>query len=225
MDCLLEGGQDRFYRFFGLLLSFAIRGHSGKDLLSDSEFGSDVLICLNFSLNFLFPLLLINCGKFLQMLLLPVIDCLHLLADRGALRIPDRVHQLAQHHGVSFRAHAVAMGVLDPILDKFDIALDLLLEYQCNLVGILSHNFLQLLGAHQLRGPLHLVLPELQWEFFLLKVCNHWWSVINRIGKWLDIDVTYLFLFFVESVHDMEVGRFNQLLVNLFFVGRFVFVE
>ena len=62
MDCLLEGGQDGFDWFFGLLLSLAIRGHPGKDLLSDSEFGSDVLVCLDFSLNFILSLLLIDRG-------------------------------------------------------------------------------------------------------------------------------------------------------------------
>ena len=100
---------------------------------------------------------------------MPVIDCLHLLTDRGALRVPDRVHELTEHHGVSLRARTMTMGVLYPILDEFDIASDLLFEYQRDLIGIFRHDFLQLLGAHQLRGPFHLILAELHWEIFLLK--------------------------------------------------------
>ena len=92
------------------------------------------------------------------------------------------------------------MWVRDPVFDDLCVALHFIFEDLGDFLGVVGHHPLQLLGLHQLSGPLHLVLMELGGES------------------------AFLFLFF-EAVDNLEVSRFHQLLVDFCLVGLSVVIE
>ena len=146
MDGLLERCHGRFRSFFALRVFFhSACSHTRQDLFRDSDFLAHIFVLPDLEFDLLFLLLLISDRKLLKVLSLAIVDGCHMLTDRWSFRVPYWIHELAEFHRITSRAHTMTVRMLKPVFYQTNVTVKFGFEDESDLLGIFGHYFLQFL--------------------------------------------------------------------------------